>query len=599
MTASTTMAMLVLLPVVIGAVLACSGKRADRAAAPIAIGTAALVTALAVGSAFQRPSLTVPFLDGLPLRLAVDGLGAVFVVLVAAVTLVVLVFAHGDLGKDEARARFFGLMLLFSGAMLITVTAGSLLPLLIAWEVMGATSYALIGFWWHEQHRAEAATVAFVTTRAADLGFYLAVAAAYAGSRSLDVSALADLPTPYLHVVAAGLLVAAAGKSAQLPFAFWLSRAMAGPSPVSALLHSATMVAAGAFLLLRIEPLLDSSGWGLPVAVAVGLSTAVALGLVAIWQRDLKQLLAASTSAQMGLVFVAAGTGSVAAGTLHLVTHAATKSLLFLAAGAWLTGLGTQRLAELGGAGRRMPAVGVPFAIGALSLAGVPPLAMWVSKDEILGAALTATPLLWIGALITGALSAAYAGLALGVAWAPRRTPRVKSDGWSTIALAGLAVATVVLAGLGLSDPAELVTWAAAAASALAIAIAAWAAVRGWRSRLPRPSGPLARWLNLERAARALVWHPVLRLAHLLARFDDRIVDGAVHAAGRGLVSGAQRLRRRFEDPVVDGTVEAVANAARGLGRLARRPQTGQLHQYYAQAVLVLVALLVIVLVVR
>ncbi|MFD0851255.1 proton-conducting transporter membrane subunit, partial [Actinomadura adrarensis] len=166
------------------------------------------------------------------------------VVTVAAVTLAVVVFATGDLPAGEARARFHGLMLLFAGSMLVTVTATDLALLLMAWEVMGAMSYALIGFWWRDDERVGSAGIAFITTRAGDLGLYAAAGCAIAGAGSLSLSGMDNATSPWRDLIAAGIVVAALGKSAQLPFSFWLSWAMAGPSAVSALLHSATMVAA-------------------------------------------------------------------------------------------------------------------------------------------------------------------------------------------------------------------------------------------------------------------------------------------------------------------------------------------------------------------
>ena len=172
-------------------------------------------------------------------------------------------------------------------------------------------------------------------------------AAVAGGAGSLALARLPGAAQPWLTVITIGVVLAAFGKSAQLPFSFWLSRAMEGPSPVSALLHSATMVAAGAYLLLRTHPLLVASGWGAPTVAWTGAATALALGLVAVAQTDLKQLLAASTCAQVGFMVLAAGAGGIAGGTLQLVAHAAVKSLLFLAAGAWLATLGTKQLPAL------------------------------------------------------------------------------------------------------------------------------------------------------------------------------------------------------------------------------------------------------------
>ncbi|WP_051815690.1 proton-conducting transporter membrane subunit, partial [Glycomyces tenuis] len=404
------------LPLITGAALLVAGRRADRRAPVIGVVVAALLVPIAVLAAITRPSVQAPMLAGLPVELAVDGLSALMAVTVTVVTLAVLVYSVAEFGRDEAASRFFGLMLIFAGAMLATVTATTLLGLLMAWEVMGAASYALIGFWWREAWRVRGATTAFITTRAGDLGLYLAAGAAFAASGSLDLDRLAALPGPWLDAVTAGVLLAAAGKSAQLPFSFWLSGAMAGPSPVSALLHSATMVAAGGYLLLRLSPLLHESGWGAETAVWLGAATAVALGAVACAQRDLKQLLAASTCAQVGFMVLAAGAGSMVGGAAHLAGHAAVKSLLFLTAGAWLTVLGSKDLDRLRGAGRRHRLIGAAFTMGALALAGVPPLTLWVTKDLVLSGAPTA---LWSAALVASALSAVYAGRALFTVLAP------------------------------------------------------------------------------------------------------------------------------------------------------------------------------------
>jgi hypothetical protein len=227
---------------------------------------------------------------------------------------------------------------------------------------------------------------------------------------------------------------------------------------------------------------------------------------------------------------------------------------------------------------------------------------MWVSKDEVLAAAWSASPLLWLAILVAAALSAVYAGLLLGVAFArePGAGARVGVPGF--VALTALGASVVALGGLALVEqPAAL--WLLIVASLLAVAVVTAVAVRTAHGRLPAAKPGLrswlAGWLDLEKAARVVVARPLIRLAEALARFDDRVVDGSVHAAARGLIRGAGWVRRRFEEPVIDGAVEGLANAARALGRLARRPQTGMLHQYYAQAVVLLFVLVVVALVVR
>ncbi len=310
-------------PLASGTVLAVAGMRATRAAPAAGTLTAAVTLALACAAAALRPAASAPLLTGIAATVRVDGLSAVLVVTVAAVTLAVLVFAAGEFEVRENRGRFYGLMLLFAGAMLVTVIAATLPLLLMGWEAMGAASYALIGYWWREPRRVTAASTAFLTTRAADLGLYVAAGAAMAGGvGSLALAALPHAARPWLAVITAGVVLAAFGKSAQLPFSFWLSRAMEGPSPVSALLHSATMVAAGAYLLLRTHPLLVASGWGAPVTAWAGAVTALALGLVAVAQADLKQLLAASTCAQVGFMVLAAGAGGIRGGVMQLVCAA-------------------------------------------------------------------------------------------------------------------------------------------------------------------------------------------------------------------------------------------------------------------------------------
>ena len=272
-------------PLAAGAGLAVAGRRVNAAAPWAGAAAGAVTLVLACAAAAARPSASAPLFAGIPAGVRVDGMSAVLVITVAAVTLAVLVFAVGEFGPEENRGRFFGLMLIFAGAMLVTVTATTLALLLMGWEMMGATSYALIGYWWREPRRVTAANVAFLTTRAADLGLYVAAGAALAGGVSgLALAGLPRASSPWLDVVTAGVVLAAFGKSAQLPLSFWLSRAMEGPSPVSALLHSATMVAAGAYLLLRTQALLAASGWGEPAVAWTGAATALVLGLVAVAQ---------------------------------------------------------------------------------------------------------------------------------------------------------------------------------------------------------------------------------------------------------------------------------------------------------------------------
>ncbi|WP_246633077.1 NADH-quinone oxidoreductase subunit 5 family protein [Pseudonocardia nigra] len=590
---------LIVVPLVAGGLLAVAGCRVDRAAPAVGGLVAALVLGLAGAAALTRPVVDAPLFAGIRAGLGVDGLSALMVLTVAGVTLAVVVFAAGE--AELRTGRFIGLVLIFAAAMLVTVTATTLAVLLMAWEVMGAMSWALIGYHWKTPRVVEAAHAAFLTTRLADVGLYIAAGAALAGGvGSLGLDGLAATAEPWLHVVAAGLVIAALGKSAQLPFSFWLSRAMEGPGPVSALLHSATMVAAGAYLLLRLAPVLDETGWAESAVAWIGAATAVLLGLVAVAQTDLKQLLAASTCAQIGFMVLAAGVGGVFAGSLQLVAHAATKSLLFLGAGAWLVALGTKRLGELRGAARTYPLVGVTFTVGAATLAGLPPLSLWVTKDAVLAAALERSPALYAAGLTAAVVSAVYATTAVWFVWQPAAGELAGGTGRVSALmrppLVGLAGAAAVL-GL-LAVPLALEPgpkwWELALSAVLA---AGTVAVTWWLGdRVPAPRA-LADWLGLERIAHTIVVRPTLALARALARVDDAVIDGGVTAVARATRGAAAGLDR-WGELSVDGMVRGIATGARALGRVARRPQTGQLHQYYAQtaAVLAVLALFVIVL---
>ncbi len=334
-------------------------------------------------------------------------LSSLVALLVPCVALPVLLFA----AMHEARrglARMVALLVFFVGAMQLLVIADDLLTLLIGWELVGACSWALIGHEWRDPENMRGATLAFLVTRFGDLGLFLAAMTAFAATGSFAFTALTQLDGPALALIAVGLLLAAAAKSAQLPFSFWLFRAMAGPSSASALLHSATMVAAGAYLLARLHPLLAGVGWFGPATLAIGLATALAGGLVAVLQAHLKKLLAASTSAHYGLMFVAVGAGYPGVAILHLLTHAFFKSLLFLSAGVAATASGHHLLARMG-LGRALPAAAVLTACGSLALAGVPPLGGAWSKELIGAAAGHAGAWLAAGVLLAGALSACYA----------------------------------------------------------------------------------------------------------------------------------------------------------------------------------------------
>ncbi|MDJ0313524.1 proton-conducting transporter membrane subunit [Arthrobacter sp. H35-D1] len=640
---SAALLLMIGLPAFAGVFLLLAGRRLARAATGLSITVASLTLATAVVAAATAPAVVLPFVSPDGAALAVDGLTAVLLPTVAAVALLVLVFAGAEGLRPEG--RFHGLMLLFTAAVMVTVTATSLPALLAAWEIMGATSYALIGFRWQEARTMPAGLVAFAVTRAADLGIYAAAGAAVVAGSGWRLEDLAAADGPWLHVIAAGMLIAGLGKAAQLPFSFWLSRAMEGPGPVSALLHSAAMVAMGGYLLLRLEPLLLASGWAGPAAAWIGAATAVVLGIVALTQSDLKQLLAASTAAQLGFVVLAAGLGATAGGAAQLIAHAATKALLFLVAGAWLTAVGTKQFPALRGIGRRWPVAGAAFLLGALSLAGLPPLSLWWAKDAILAAALHIHPALYAAGLIGAALAAAYSAKMIAIVWAaPSRQERTDTEQrlWdteqagtrgipsaATAPLVVLAVAAAVLGILavpGLSEPfrrllnaeaeAESTVWELAASAVIALVVAGLVLRRGTPS-----IAAASHWFGLERISAAVLVRPMFVTAEALARLDGRL-NAAVTGAGRMLgdaanragsldvrlnagVNGVGRVLGRTGaetdtlDHAVDRTLGVITRGTASLGHLVRRAQTGAIADYYAGAAMVTVAAFIFLIVVR
>ena len=601
----------IVLPALMGAGMATAGRRAERFAIPMSLTAAGItaITATLAGITHAQISGGVPrLLTGSGAVLRVDPLAALVLPVVAWIGLLVLIFAAAD--RTVPAARFHGVMLIFLSAVVVTVTASGLPLLLAAWEIMGATSYALIGFRWQDRARVAGGFTAFTVTRAGDLGMYLAAGAVVAGGGTWSLADLHTIHGPWLHVAAAGLLAAGLGKAAQLPFSFWISRAMEGPSAVSALLHSAAMVAMGGYLLLRVEPLLAATGWAAMTAAWVGAGTAILLGAVALSQRDLKQVLAASTAAQLGFVVLAAGVGSVNGGAAQLVAHAATKALLFLAAGAWLTATGTKQLPGLRGVAARWPAVGVLATVGAASLAGLPPLSLWYAKDVVLAAALKEQPWLYAAGLVGAALAAAYSARMIALLWRRNGDPEASWDEEergtrripfaAVVPMALLAAAAVALALLGtpLLHPllAPLsgapVSWPELAASAaiamVVVVLTLW--------RIP-PMRLGVNWFGLEAAALAIIARPTMRLAAALARMDDHLA-ATVDRSRAALDATAQAARVADDRGTADLTARVGSTVAM-LGRLARRPQTGQVHHYYIGVTVMIAAAAVLLLIVR
>jgi NADH-quinone oxidoreductase subunit L len=328
----------------------------------------------------------------------VDPLAATFLLIITGVGLLIHVYSLGYMHGDDGYARYFALLNLFVASMLLLVLADSLVLVFIGWEGVGVCSFLLIGFWYRQRANADAGRKAFIVNRIGDAGFLLGtflVAATFGTLTIADVNAQASTFAYGAGVLTAiGLLylVAATGKSAQFPLLVWLPDAMAGPTPVSALIHAATMVTAGVYLIARLSPIYAQAPGASAVVAWIGIATALIAAFAALAQTDIKRILAYSTISQLGFMFVAVGVGAYAAAVFHVLTHAFFKALLFLAAGSVIHGLhGEQDIRRMGGLGRRMKVTGTTALIGTLAIAGVPLLSGFFSKDAILAGAWTST----------------------------------------------------------------------------------------------------------------------------------------------------------------------------------------------------------------
>src|ERR1051326_23050 len=340
--------------------------------------------------------------NALPLGFVLDPLAAAMLLMITAVGLCIFIFSIGYMAEDRNFVRFFAYLSFFSGAMLGVVMANSLLLLFIFWELVGLASYLLIGFWIERPSAAAAAKKAFITTRIGDMGFFLGMLWLYnrsgtllfydGGKGCLETAGLAALG-PGATFIALLIFFGAVGKSGQFPLHVWLPDAMEGPTPVSALIHAATMVAAGVFLVARVYPLFSLGGINgvtssLTVVVWIGVTTALMAALIAIAKADIKRILAYSTVSQLGLMMVSLGVGGVAAGIMHLLAHGFFKALLFLGSGSVIHGChDEQDIRKMGGLRHFMPVTFVTYAVGMMALSGVPLLFSggW-TKEEILHA---------------------------------------------------------------------------------------------------------------------------------------------------------------------------------------------------------------------
>ena len=388
----------------------------------------------------------------------VDKLSVVMLGLVTFIALLVQVYSIGYMKGDPRFGWYFAAHALFAAAMLALVLADNLLFLYVAWELVGLGSYLLIGFWWEKRSAAEAAKKAFITTRIGDVALLIGIILLFRATGTFDISTIihvarsGGVSDATLNVSTVLIFLGAMGKSAQFPFHVWLPDAMEGPTPVSALIHAATMVTAGVFLVARMLPLFELTPNVMLAVASVGLFTFVFAGTLAMVMTDLKRVLAYSTISHLGLMMLSLGAGALAATLFHLVAHGVSKALLFLGAGSVMHGTnGETDVRKMGGLRHRMPITAVTFLIGAVSLAGLPPLAGFFSKDEVLlGVFNDLNPAFIVIALLGVFLSALYMARAVLLVFFGRLSPeREDAHESPQVMWVPLAILAVLAAGVG------------------------------------------------------------------------------------------------------------------------------------------------------
>ncbi|MDE0232152.1 MAG: NADH-quinone oxidoreductase subunit L [bacterium] len=630
------------------------GKRMRYQGAEVAIGVMAfnfvwssvlLLMNMGESGVLYERSLEIAAVGGglvFELGWIVDGLSIMMYWVVAAVGLAVFVYAHGYM-KGEVRVTFFFAALsLFAGSMLVLVGSPNLVQLIIGWEGVGLASYLLIGHNWEVKENSSAAMKAFYTNKVADVGLVIGViiiGITLGSFHFWDLAAAAAEHSAALGpvAVAAGLLLffGAMGKSAQFPLHIWLPDAMAGPTPVSALMHAATMVTAGIYLMARTFPLYQELATAArPWMIAAGTITLFGMGLLALVADDIKRVLAYSTVSQLGYMMTAVAAGGYTAGLFHLFTHAFFKALLFLGAGSVIHAVHSNNMSDMGGLRRHMPDTYRTFVIGSLALAGVFPLSGFWSKDEILATLGYEgyTLVMWIavaGAFVTAFYMARAVALTFFGEYRghgePHESPPIMTRPLWALAVPAVLVGVVNIPGLKLPWIGSFTDWLSVrsvpmgdhhaeaidlglAAAGLAAAVAGlwlgWiafgpsAAHRPDRDRVEIPVlYPLLRQkYYLDHAALGLVWVIRQPAARAVNWVNDYVIDGVVNGVGALCQRLAGLLYGGVDQHGIDGVVHGLSWGTSGMGGLIRRIQSGRVQQYAGLLVAGLLLLAVVVL---
>jgi NADH-quinone oxidoreductase subunit L len=591
-----------------------------------------------------------------------DPLSAVMVLVVTGVGFLIHVYSVGYMAHEGGYYRFFGYMNLFMFAMLTLVLANNLLLMFVGWEGVGLCSYLLIGFYFLKKSASDAGKKAFIVNRIGDAGFLLGLlltavtlgtirftslglpeAAGYSGilqslEAAVHVGTLA-YGTPVLTAIALLLFVGAAGKSAQIPLYVWLPDAMEGPTPVSALIHAATMVTAGVYMVVRMNGVYQLAPFALDVVAVIGAVTAVFAASMALVQNDIKKVLAYSTISQLGYMFLALGVGAFAAGIFHLMTHAFFKALLFLGAGSVIHAMsGEQDLRKMGGLWNKIPTTARTFLIATLAICGIFPFAGFFSKDEILGRAMDRYFFLWLIGFITAGMTAFYmfrlfflaysgysradehaekhvhesppsmtvplmilAGLSIvggWIGWPGSLGGENRFERFLEPVLTGVITETgaIKIAHHGLAKEIFLMVFSLSIAGA-----GIWLAYQFYRTKRIAPELVAAKWARfydlllhkyyVDELYDALIVNRVKDLGTWLGVFDAKVIDGLGVDGTGWLMRYASKVSMWWDKWVIDGLLNLVAKLTQLFSYPVRLLQTGLFSNY---AMLILVGLAVL-----
>lgn len=530
------------------------------------------------------------------LGFSLSAISAATLPMVSFVAWCVQVFSLGYMADDERKGWYYAVVSLFTAAMLSFVLASDLLLAFVSWEIMGLCSYFLIGFWFTEKDPREASQKAFITTRIGDLGFFFALMVIYGQCGTFSLSeVLGSAPLwagAAAYLAAGGLLLAAVGKSAQIPLHVWLPDAMAGPTPASALIHAATMVAAGVLLVARTMPIFLQAPELLTLTLIIGLITSVVAGFIACVQQDIKKVLAYSTVSQLGLMFCALGVAGVSAALFHLVTHGFFKALLFLGAGFIIHAVGTQDMREMGGLRKKLPITWITFLIGTLALAGVAPLSGFFSKDEIVHVLLAADkPWAAAGVFAASVLTAFYmTRLYFKVFEGKNRGHCHHEHGVAMLAPLSLLALCTLGAGFISVEFAHFMgahgEWPSVQLIVISCLVAASGIGSAWYI-YGRGEKSLDKVLSNCPAEKRSAFYRVCEQKFYFDRIND-----AVWIAGTKVLANVLAIVDRKG---IDGVVNGLASLTKGLGDVSRDLQTGKLQHYQRLTLAAVIVLVVIV----